>query len=190
MSRYGALFDNIETAMFDSIHTAVNQQPDGSVLAENDKDAVPVFSAQADVIRPKRSYIEFDFLTTFIKLGTADEIKWDQSEGAFKISGQREFTISVNIIGNGAYEYAALIQQSFDAPTVVDILKGKGLVVRSSETIADRTVFLETKFEPRAVVDIRFGLCLELVDTLQWIEFVEIINNLPGGKTSVVDIIP
>lgn len=190
MSRYGTLFQDLETAMFDSLHTAVNQQSNGSVLAENDKNAVPVFSAQADIIRPTRTYIEFDFLTTFVKLGTADEINWDQSIGAFKVSGQREFTMSVNLVGEGAYEYAALVQQSFDAPTVVDILRGRGLVVRSSETIADRTVFLETKFEPRAVVDIRFGLVLELVDTLQWIEFVQLVNKLPGGKTSVVDIIP
>lgn len=190
MSRYGALFENLENTMFTSIHTAVNQQLDGSVLPENHKDAVPVFSAQANVIRPKRSYIEYDFLTTFVKLGAADEIKWDGNINKFKISGQREFTMTVNIIGDGAYEYAALVQQSFDGPTIVDLLKGQGLVVRSSETIADRTVFLETKFEPRAVVDIRFGLCLELVDTLQWIEFVELVNKLPGGKTTVVDIIP
>lgn len=190
MSRYGTLFKTIETAMFDSIHTAVNQQPDGSVLAENSSNAVPVFSAQENIIRPKRSYIEYDFLTTFVKLGTADELKWDSNINKFKLSGQREFTMTVNIIGEGAYEYAALIQQSFDGPTIVDLLKGQGLVVRSSETIADRTVFLETSFEPRAVVDIRFGLCLELVDNVQWIEFVELVNKLPGGKTTVVDIIP
>jgi hypothetical protein len=189
MSRYGALFENIETAMFDSLHSAINQQPDGSVLPENDKNAVPVFSAQADVIRPQRSYVEFDFLTTFVKLGTADELKWDATLGKFKLVGQREFTMTVNIIGDGAYEYAALVQQSFDSPTIVDLLRGKSLVVRSSETIADRSVFLETKFEPRAVVDIRFGLCLELVDTVQWIEFVELVNKL-SDETTVVDIIP
>lgn len=188
MSRYGTFFDELEKTMFYAVHNSINQQADGSILDENHKDAVPVFSAQADVIRPKVTYMEFDFLTTFVKLGTADEIKWDQALGKFKVSGQREFTMTVNCVGAGAYEYIALVQQALDSPTIVDMLKGRGLVVRSSETIADRTVFLETKFEPRAVLDVRFGLCLELVDTLQWIEFVELVNNLPGGTTTVVDI--
>lgn len=186
MSRYGALFENINIAIFDWLHTAMNVQPNGSVLLENDPLAIPVFQAESDVIRPDdKAYVEWDFLSGVSKIGSIDELL-NATANTYKLRGQREFSISVNFIGTGAAELAVLAQQSLDSPGIQDILRLAGLSVRGTETIADQTTFLETSFEERAVLDVILGLAIELSDSVSSIESVEVTSTLPGGDTRVI----
>jgi len=187
--RYGNRFELINDAIFNWLHTALNTQADASVLDENNPDAVPVFEAQSDVVRPDgRLYCEWDFLSGITKIGSIDELV-NATANTYKLRGQREFSISVNFVGAGANEAAALCQQSLDSPVVNDLLRAVGLAVRGNETIADQTTFLETSFEERAILDVNLGLTLELVDSVKSIESVEVTSNLPGGTTQVIDTI-
>lgn len=187
MSRYGTLFKDIQNAIFDLIHTAVNTQEDGTLLDENDADAVKILKAKTGAIKPDSTYIEFDFLTGMLKKGHQDELLFDEENDSFKLTGQREFSVTVSAFGESANEMIALVQQSLDSPVSTDILRSTGLAIRSSETVADKDTFLETSFEQRAVLDIRFGIVLELLDAVSRIEHVE-ITDLASGETVTVDV--
>ena len=185
MTPYGTLYEDLKVAVFDWLHNALNFQ-NNVLLEENSPDAVPIFRAESDAIRPERLFVEFKFLTGLNKIGTRDELL-NAAGNTFKIRGQREITVSVNVIGVDAPIYAALIEQSLESPRIQDILRSAGLAPRVHENIADQSVFQETSFEERAVLDVIFGLSLELADAITYIESVEIKSDLPGGTTQIVD---
>lgn len=187
---YGTLFEDIRIALFNWLHLSINYDYDADeLIPENDENAIPIFRADQDYLRPDgKLYVEYKFLTGLSKLGVNDELL-NAPGNTFLLRGQREFTVTVNVLGNDAPEIAALIQQKLDSPVVHDQLRAAGLAVRNHETIADQTVFLETSDEDRAVIDVVFGIVLDLADAVTYIEQIELNSNLPGGGQSVVDIV-
>lgn len=184
---YIDFIENINRAIFTWLHEALNTQPDGQILPENDPRAIPVIRATQGAVRPDKTYCEFDFLTSFQKLGLDDELLYDNISDNFKLKGQREFAMTVNFEGEGALALSALAQQSLDSPDVEAKLRLAGLAYRDANLINDRTVFQETSFMERAVLDLRLAIVLELKDAVQRIEKVELVSGLPGGSTTVVE---
>lgn len=181
-------FEPLKVALFDWLHAAVNTQSNGTVLPEGHHQAIPVIRAEDDQIRPDGPFIEYKFLTGLSRLGTGDEMSFNNTDDTFIAKGQREITVSVNVLGTGAQEILATLQNSLSLVSINDGLRAAGLSVRQYEAIADVSVFQETKFEERAVLDVIFGLVLTTPDTVGRIESVEITSSLPGGTTEVVEI--
>lgn len=164
-------FDPIRNAIFDWLHTAVN----GS-LVEGDANAIPVIRAEDNELRPTSGFIEYKFLTSFNKVGR-DEVFYNSTENSFSVRGQREFVISVNIIGDKSAECAAEILGSTDRPSICTILSNAGISIRDDDSFSNVSVFQETDHEQRHVIDFRLGTALERLDAIEVIESVELKNK-------------
>lgn len=182
-------FEPVKVAIFDWLHTALN-----GALAEGAAGAIPVLRAEQNSTRPHdQLYVEYKFLTSFLKINPIDDLVWDEANSQFKLVGQREFVVSCHFIGEGAAECAAGAQMALSAPNICQIFRGNGMAVRNDRAINDTTQYLEEAFEPRAVLDVRFGLTLEnlsIVSDLGTIESVELKNKIidatAGGPFTVV----
>jgi len=183
-------FDPIRDAIYDWLNLALNQ---GAV--EGDENSVPIMRAEGDSIQPDvDSFVEYKFLTGLVKLGLNDEIlpKLDGNgdptpDALFVQKGQRQFTISITAFGQKAPECIAQIQSSLSSPAECEILRAAGLAVRSDEAITDASIFQETKFEGRAVLDVIFGITFEGEVDAGLVESVAFTSQLPGGKKSTID---
>ena len=179
----------IRVALFDWLHASVNSDGAGLTLAEGDANAIPVIRAEDDQVRPNRLFIEYKFLTGFNKIGERDQLRYSESDGSFKLKGEREFTVTVNIVGVNAADCAAQIVSCMESPAICDGLRSAGLATRNQLTVADASVFQETDFEERAVLDVVFGVALEKLDPVTFIELVKFTNGLPGGEDFQVDLV-
>ena len=178
-------FEPIQTRIWDWLNQALNQG-----AAENSSGAIPILRAEGDAVRPQEgiAFVDFKFLTGLVKTGMADELlpkSGDPINGILR--GQRSFTVSVTAYGAKAPEMVAQIQQSLSSPIECDILRGGGLSVFNDEAITDASIFQETAFENRAVLDVTFGFALELEVAVGPIESIEVTANMPGGKKSTID---
>ena len=188
LHKYGTLITDISDAIYDWLNVSLNGRPDGTVLADTDPDWTPVRLSRQGGPRPSVSFAEFDFLTGFVKRGAYDELVFDEDLNKFKLTGEREVNVTVNFIGADSAEMAAVAQQSLDSPDISDILRAVGLTARRADAISNRNAFLETMFEDRNILDVQFGLRLDLVTAVSNIELVEITSGSPGGSTTVITI--
>lgn len=174
-------FDPIRDAIFDWLHASLN-----GTLEEGDANEIPVIRSEDNQVRPKTGFVEYKFLTSFLKIGR-DEVIYDEDNTTFKVRGQREFVVTINVISskdpdqpsyNKAAEWAAEIMGSVDRPSICDILVAAGLSVRDDDAFTDASVFLDTDHEERQVLDFRFGIALEKVDAVTTIDSVQLKNQL------------
>ncbi len=184
-------FEQLRVAIFDWLHQSLNSQSFDlagvpTVLPEGDENAVPVLRSEDDAIRPERLFVEFKLLTGLRKVGAIDELQYRATGDKFVSKGQREITVSINIVGEGAQECMAKIQNSLNLSYNQQLLRAAGLSVRQDEAVADTSVFQETNYEERAVFDVIFGVAVETDDPVSRIEDVELESNLAGGQTIIV----
>ena len=178
-------FEPLKVAIFDWLNQAVN-----AGAAEGADNTTPILRAEDDSVRPQEGvlFIEYKFLTGLVKVGNIDEkFSKDGDPTKFILRGQRNITVSVTCFGTNAAGCMAQIQQSLSSPVECSILRSAGLSVRDDSAIADSSVFLETRFEERAVLDVIFGFTLETEIDLGTIESAEITSRLPAGKKQTID---
>jgi len=182
-------FDPIRDALFDWLNNSVNKLPNGDLIPENSSDAIPIMRAESNYTRPDRGFLEYKFLTGLIGIGMKDELVFDEGADSFKLLGRRDFTITVTAFGEGSQECISQVQLGLSDPNICAILRAAGLAVRDKNTINDATVFQEEDHEQRQVMDVRFGICLEHLVVLDFIENVEIKNKIvdpaAGGPYTV-----
>lgn len=177
-------FEPIRETLWNWLNQAVNQG-----AAENSSGAFKILRAESDIIRPQNElFFEFKFLTGLVKVGVKDELLPKAGDpDLFILRGQRNITIQITAIGPKADEGIAQIQQSLSSPVECSIIRAGGLAVRNDEAITDASIFQETSFEERAILDVIFGIALEGEVDPGRIEIIEIDSNLPGGKKSTID---
>lgn len=177
-------FEPIRVTIFDWLNSAVNQG-----AAEGAVGTIPIIRAEDDSIRPTegQGFVEYKFLTGLVKTGMADELISTANPDESILRGQRNFTISVTAYGAKAAECTAQIQQSLSSPIECAILRAGDLAVRSDESISDASIFQETRFEEKSVLDVIFGMALEGIVNPGRIEIVEVTSKLPGGKKSTIN---
>ena len=177
-------FEPLKVAIFDWLNQAVN-----AGVAEGADNTTPILRAEDDSVRPQEGvlFIEYKFLTGLVKVGNIDEkFSKDGDPTKFILRGQRNITVSVTCFGTNAAGCMAQIQQSLSSPVECSILRSAGLSVRDDSAIADSSVFLETRFEERAVLDVIFGFTLESEIEPGLIESVEVTSKLPAGKKQTI----
>ena len=177
-------FEPLKVAIFDWLNQAVN-----AGAAEGAEGTTPILRAEDDGMRPQEGvlFIEYKFLTGLVKVGMADEkVPQGTDPTKFILRGQRNITVSVTCFGTNAAGCMAQIQQSLSSPLECSILRSAGMSVRDDSAIADSSVFLETRFEERAVLDVIFGFTLESEIEPGLIESVEVTSKLPAGKKQTI----
>lgn len=133
-----------------------------------------------------------DYVTLLIS--STSQIGWDyvprpvDNSGTVNQTGDREFTLSVNAYGGNVLTVLENLRTSLQKQTVLDSLTANGLVFCNWFDINDITDLVDSRFEQRATMDIRFRIAQTYTDTLGTIATTvlrEIIKNVDG--TTVYD---
>lgn len=141
--------------------------------------------ADQDAHRPNKPYGSMKIIPGFTKIGATDNIT-HKLDGVFNVAGTREFTLSLNCYGSSALERANFVSSSLEKPTVIEKFNTAGLVIVKVEQVNDLSIVIDTAFETRSQVDIKFRIAQVVEDNIGFIEIVEIKNN-NNGKTLIID---
>lgn len=138
-----------------------------------------------DAPRPPKPYATLQ-LTSVLRVGRG-YIGPVDAEGLATISLDREVVVSVTIYEStdnadprSALDRAATLRDSLELISVRDTLAQGGWSLRAVELLTDAPQLVETKWEPRAVFDARFGTRKEIIDDLGLIETVEVTGTVSG----------
>lgn len=171
-------FTPVRNGLFDWINKSVN----GLTIASGQQGDIIVKGAEQSSVRSSDSqgspkgFIEYKFLTGLLAVGLKDELRFDQAQDKFFLYGVREFAVQVDAVGEKSVECIAQVQQGLSSPIICDVLRAAGLSVIDDNTVADATLFLETEHEPRAVLDVRFGMALQNFDIVEGLDIIESVG--------------
>lgn len=137
--------------------------------------------------RPALPYLLLK-IDSFVQIGE-DCISPPNNEGECTISGSREFTLSINAYGDEGFAGLLLLRDSLQKPSVQMALNADGLVFVDHHGVKDLTTLLNTSFEQRAQMDVLFRVGNLIVDTVGYIETVEITGTYknPNGSTAMTE---
>lgn len=122
--------------------------------------------------------------TSFRQLGR-DHFGDVNAQGIMPVTGDREFTLSLQRHGEGSVEALNTLVSRLRLITTQDRLRSLGLVFIRSEAVTNISALLdETEIEPRAGVDIMFRITSRMLDNVGIIENLEltgegVIKNIP-----------
>ena len=154
--------------------------------------SLQVIIDRPNVQRPTPPYLSIMMVTPIIKVGSRDSISYEHDEDNpddtnFSVSGQRRFTLAVRAYGVStgkaffdAFDNMSKLQDSLEDSVGREELTKAGLAVWNSNDILDVTELLESGYEPRAQLDIEFGIVSNRVVDLGAIETVKITGTANG----------
>lgn len=169
---------------------AATSLPSGSVVLEE-----PVIQ---NVPRPPLPYIGMKITTPGAKVG--DDSKQNVLDGEgnpttqWSSGGVRTMTVSFHsyaMTHEGAYNLLVLLQSAFDLEDVQQQLNlGAGLAVSMIGTVADFSQLLNTGYEGRAQMDVKFLIAVSVQSDLGEMDSVVVtgtVNTNSGEDTITVD---
>jgi len=128
--------------------------------------------------RPERYPYAVIRVGTINKIGSFDRIGDVDAEGNRKIIGDRQATVTVDIIGEGANEAILKIMSLTDAPTVLKRLYTDYEVsIQGILNYQNLSNVLETEGQERAVIDYLAGFAYVIEEEAGWIEKVQVNGN-------------
>ena len=110
--------------------------------------------------KPSRPFATLKLITGAVKMGGQDNLRVS-SDGRFVLNGPRSITLRAQVFGKDALEILTTVRDSLDDPDVIDVLDAEGLAVMDDGEPSDITEALETIFEQRAVLDVKFEFNVE-----------------------------
>lgn len=122
---------------------------------------------------PKRPCVAMKIIDGPRRTGWDHEDFVPESNGDFKISGQREMTLSVQVFGADAHQLASDLNRSLSKETVCAELRKAGIAVFQWGDVQDISAIFETRFEHRFSFDVLLGVKDEVIDRIGIIEEVE-----------------
>lgn len=138
----------------------------------------PIVFMYENAPRPKDPYIGLRILnTTFIGQDYTSNIN---NNGFVNPVGSREFTLEIHLYNRvDAFGLLEQLATYLETPPAHDILESYGMAYVTRNLITDATTLLDTKYEPRAILEvvIRYNNQIEPQDYgYGWFESVEDLN--------------
>lgn len=139
---------------------------------------MPVIWDKQNAPRPDPPYAFLDIITGPNPIATQDEM-FSHEDGTFEITGLREFTLSINVIAKNAFHKMQQVQISLNRPKFLEQLQLAGLAMINYSSVNDLSELLETDYEVRAQMDVRFYMVSTFSDReINTIEKVEIKSEV------------
>lgn len=113
-----------------------------------------VFSEQSNV-KLDAPFITLKVISGPKRMGSTDDLEYVSGDD-FKIIGRREMTISVQAFGCEAFDILSNLSTSFSEPDVQGFFQSKNIGIVDEGSPNDLTNLLDTDFQGRASMDIRF----------------------------------
>lgn len=147
-----------------------------------------VILANPNAPRPPRPYAVLR-IDDMIDLGHSCVGDVDE-DGIAQIQTQKEFTLSVSVIGspdddnNPLYAYNKVIElkDSMNLSTVKSIFRTNKLSIREKGQVLNMPMLMNTKYVERGIFDVRFGVAVSQEDDVGIIETAEGIMSIAGQK--------
>lgn len=129
--------------------------------------------------KPDKPYVTLNLIGPQ-KPGFLDDVNGtDTSDLSFVQSGQRTFTVSVNVYSDSdALTWAYQLQASLDNPVEIDIFNKADIGLGDTGDVNDLSELLETKWERRAQFDFTIFSASNIEFENDIIETAETENNL------------
>lgn len=154
---------------------------------KNEFPDIPVIIDRPNVPRPELPYITIMVSSPITKVGSRDS-REHVDDTTWNIGGQRRFTMSIRAYvspsGKGFFDAQDMmiqLQDSLEDDNRRSILTSAGLAVWFSSDILDVTELLETGYEPRAQLDVEFGIASNRETDFGAIETVQIEPTIDGN---------
>lgn len=127
--------------------------------------------------RPPLPYVGFKIITPAAKFGD-DSKDYDSNTGLWNSGGVRMMTVGFDVYGNTqeeAYSYMCLLQASFDLEDVQENLReAVGIGICEIGGVADLSQLLNTGFEARAHLEVKFSVASNIQSDLGEIDSVTV----------------
>lgn len=151
---------------------------------------IPAIWLSPNAPRPPRPYATLQ-LTSVLRVGRSYIGPVDDKGNAI-ISHDREVVVSVTIYEStdnpdprSALERASNLRDSLELVSVRNFLAQGGWSLRAVELLTDAPQLLDTKWEPRAVFDVRFGTQKQIIDDLGLIETAGVTGTVSGRQQTI-----
>lgn len=93
-------------------------------------------------------------------------------DGKRQMLGHREFVVSLQSFGKGAFDSLARLGQLLEADTALEALNSTGIVVYEHSSVNDVSIFLEAGSEERASLELSCRAAVTYIDDVGTIETV------------------
>lgn len=153
----------------------------------NVPSGMPVVYYFPNAPRPTVDYVS-------LLLSTLEQIGWDfrpepeNDDGDVEQVGDRELVVQIQAYGGQVFNVLENLRTSLQKVTVLDSLRANGIVFVSWYPIQDITDLIDSRFEQRASMDVRFRLANvydDVLGTIAQVELEEVVLNVDGS--TVID---
>lgn len=146
---------------------------------------MPVIYWQPNAPRPTVPYVTL-FLST-INAVNQDWTSFDVDvNGVAAMKGDRQFILQVQAYGNDPLTVLENVRTSLQKESVLDTLRGNGIVFYQSIAINDITDLVDSEFERRAQLDISFAIGQVYDDILGYFDTMEIEEVILNEDGTIV----
>jgi len=145
---------------------------------------VMVIWENEDGDRPDIPFVSLDIIAGPRSTGPAEE-RW-AAEDTYRYPMRKRATLSVSIFATNALVMASTIENALQLPTHQARLRQAGFAVWGNEPPMDITALMDTKHEPRAVIDIFIAWADEATDAPGEIRSVGVTSAV-CGQTITID---
>ena len=149
-----------------------------------DETALAVIWLFPNAPRPDLPYISLNILN-FVDVHQDFIPAPDPVTGEAEIAGNREFTLSIQCYGDNALQTMSNLKDSLEKPSIQVLLREENIAFVDSENVINVTTLLDSIFEERAALDVRFRVATGTVDEIGIIEQTNIETDIkdPVGNT-------
>ena len=146
----------------------------------------PVIMYYENAPRPPQNYVTIN-ISSYVEIGEDYTPRPKINAGDVEQVGDREFTVQLQAYGGDAMGTLETLRYSLQKQTILDTLRVNGLVFAQQFPIVDITELVNSRFEPRASMDVLFRMAQTYGDTLGTIATVEIREQFLQGSVIVYD---
>ncbi len=131
-----------------------------------------------------------DYVTLYIS--SVSQIAWDYvqepttTSGIANQIGDREFTFQIQAYGGDPLTILNNLRSSLQKETVLDSLRANGIVLANWFDIVDLTTLIDTRYELRASLDIRFRMSDQYTDNHGVISTVSLEEQVLNPSGSII----
>lgn len=141
---------------------------------------VPVIWYHENAPRPVEPYVA-------LHVETLNSVKRDYISGGGKITGNREFILLCQAIGRGSIDLLEKLKTSLERPEILAKLNANGIVFADRMAIVCISEVVDSRWEERHQLDLKFRFAQTDVDGSGVIEHANINGKVKSDLETIVD---
>jgi len=142
---------------------------------------IPIIWYHQNAPRPTVPYVSFH-------LSTIDTVKQDFVDGSGNLTGNRDFVLLCQGIGKNSMDFCESLKTSLSKPAIRHDLRMKGVVFVNRLVISRISEVVDSRWEERNILDLKFRFAQTDTDTSGIIEHANIEKDFYNPDLSTITI--